>query len=281
MSNVQREREALGLRLRQLRKDAGLSGRALAGRLSWPQSKISKLETGRQTPTRADLQTWCTALDTTGELADLIRQLNALETLYGEYRQELRAGLDAMQRTVSDTEQRAHTIRAFDPALIPGLLQTPDYARTRIVEAAGFFGIGTDVDAVVAERMARQALLYDSKRRFHFVITEAALRYAVAPPDVMLAQVDRLISIASLRTVRLGIVGFDARPGYAPMHGWWIYDDEMVRVETILAALTLTQPDEIAMYRRAFDLLAASAVHGAEARRLLTQAADRLAAPPE
>lgn len=275
-SNVQRQREALGLRFRQLRKDAELSGRALAARLGWPQSKVSKIETGRQSPTRADINAWCAALSRPQEAPDLLRQLRALETLYSEYQQRLRAGMDAAQRPIADIEARATTVRAFDPALVPGLLQTPDYARARITESAAFFGVDPELDEAIARRMQRQAVLYESKRRFHFVLTEAVITYRTAPPDVMAAQIDRLIAASSVRTVRLGIIPFSATPQYAPMHNFRIYDDELARVETVAAALTLTHAEEIATYRRAFDVLAASAVHGGEARRLLTRAAERL-----
>lgn len=279
-SNVQREREALGLRLRQLRQDADLSGRALAALLGWSQSKVSKLETAAQTPTRADIETWCRALHRTAEIPELIRRLNALETLYAEYQRLIAAGMDTVQTSIGDLEQRAHTLRSFDPALIPGLLQTPDYARTRIMEGAAFFGVNADADAAVAERMRRQEILYDSKKRLHFVITEAVLTYRTAAADVMAAQIDRLLSVSAIRSVRLGIIPFDVRPGYAPMHAFWIHDERLVRVETMGAQLTLTQAEEIRTYRRAFDALAASAVHGGDARRLLTRIAGRLDTEP-
>lgn len=275
---MQRQREALGQRFRQLRKDAELSGRALATRLGWPQSKISKIETGRQSPTRADIDAWCTALSRPQEAPDLLRQLRALETLYSEYQQRLRAGMDAAQRPIADIEARATTVRAFDPALVPGLLQTPDYARARITESATFFGLPPELDEAIAQRMQRQTVLYDSKRRFHFVLTEAVITYRTASPDVMAAQIDRLATVSALRNVRLGIIPFSAHPGYAPMHNFRIYDDELARIETVAAALTLTHADEIATYRRAFDLLASSAMHGPEARRMLTEASGRLAA---
>lgn len=275
---MQREREALGLRLRQIRTDANLSGRALAAQLGCSQAKVSKLETGAQTPTRADLEKWCTTLNRSAELPELLRRLTALETLYAEYEHTLKAGMDSVQSSIADLEQRAHTIRAFDAALIPGLLQTPDYARARITEGAAFFGIDVgDVDAAVAERMRRQAILYDSKKRFHFVITEATVTYRTAAPDVMAAQIDRLISASAGRNVRLGVIPFDARPGYAPIHGFWVHDDRLVRIETMGAQITLTQADEIRLYRKAFDRLATSALHGGEARRFLTRLAERLA----
>src|SRR4030081_290293 len=90
---------------------------------------------------------------------------------------------------------------------------------------------------------------------FHFVITEAALRFHMCSPEVMLGQLDRLISLAALPNVKLGIIAFDTHYTAPPGHGFWIYDDEKVMVETFSAGLTLAQPQEIELYPTVFDEL--------------------------
>lgn len=282
-SAVQRSREALGLRLRQLRKDAddGLTVRAFAERLGWPHSKVSKIETGRQTPTRSDITAWCDALDRADAAPELIRLLASLESLYREYRQQLRAGARALQATLGDLETRTDTLRIVETSVLPGLLQTPDYARAMIAEAIAFHGGTDDLDAAVAQRMARQAVLYDTGRRFHFVIAEAALWHRVAPPEVMAAQADRLVPLTASRNIRLGIVPLAGEWRLSPAHPFWIYDDQLVVIETIAAELRLTQPDEVNAYMRAFEAYAASAVYGPAARRILAGVVDRLAPAAE
>lgn len=282
-SAVQRSREALGLRLRQLRKDheEGLTVRAFAERLGWPHSKVSKIETGRQTPSRSDLSAWCGALGRGDAAGELVRMLASLESLYREYRHQLRTGARALQSALGDLETRTDTLRIVETAVIPGLLQTPDYARAMIAESIEFFGAHDDLDAGVAQRMARQAILYDLERRFHFVIAEAALWHRVASPEVMAAQADRLVPLTASRNVRLGIIPLAGEWRLSPAHPFWIYDDQIVAIETIAAELRLTQPEEIAAYERAFAQYAASAVYGLAARRVLAGVVERLAGASE
>ena len=93
----------------------------------------------------------------------------------------------------------------------------------------------------------------------------------------MLGQLDRLISLAALPTVRLGVVGFGAEHVIAPWHGFWLLDQQRVMVETFSAELNLEQPQEIELYAGVFDSLAASASYGREARALITQVIDDIA----
>jgi len=76
-------------------------------------------------------------------------------------------------------------------------------------------------------------MLYRPDKRFHFVLTEATLRYRLCAPEVMLGRLDRLISFAALPNVRLGIVGFDTAYVVAPAHGFWLLDSDRVMVETV------------------------------------------------
>jgi hypothetical protein len=92
----------------------------------------------------------------------------------------------------------------------------------------------------------------------------------------MLGQLDRLISLAALPNVRLGIIPFDAPYVVAPAHGFWIMDDDRVMVETFSAELNLAQPQEIELYGQIFESLAESASYGRAARALITEVVDRL-----
>ena len=126
--------------------------------------------------------------------------------------------------------------------------------------------------------MQRQEILYRPDKRFHFVLTEAALRMRLCPPEVMLGQLDRLVSFSALPNVRLGIIGFRTRYATSPWHGFWLYDQDRVMVETYSAALTLTQPQEIELYGRVFDELAAVASYGRAARAIINAVGEELAA---
>ncbi|WP_455360034.1 helix-turn-helix domain-containing protein [Streptomyces sp. SYSU K21746] len=274
MTKIHEAREALGQRLRELRRDATLNGKELAEALGWPASKVSKIELGRQTPSEEDLTVWAAACKASPSVPSLIASLRNLETQYAEWRRQLRDGTKLRQQALAEVDASTRIIRAFENTWVPGLLQTPEYARCRLAEVVDLYGVVNDIDAGVQARMERQAALYQPGRHFHFLITEAVLRYGTAPRDVMAGQIDRLVSASSLASVRLGIVPFGVRLPVSPLHGFWMFDDRIIMVETFAAEMRLTQPEELRLYRNVFDRLATMARYGGGARRLLTDALD-------
>ena len=84
VSNVHEARATLGKRLRELRQQARLSGRQLAEALSWPPSKVSKLENGRQTPSDDDIRSWTQATNGHSEADALLASLHTLEVQHAQ-----------------------------------------------------------------------------------------------------------------------------------------------------------------------------------------------------
>lgn len=276
MTNVHEARRKLGLRLRELRRQAKLTGQQLAESLSWPPSKISKLENARQTPTDEDILAWANETGAEAEADALLASLHTLELQHAEWTRQLRGGLRSIQSALLEEEQRVRLFRIFEASTVSGLLQTAEYARARFEEAARLFEAAKDIDEAVKLRMQRQEILYRQDKRFHIVLTEATLRYRRCPADVMLAQLDRLVSLSALRNVRLGIIGFGAQYPIGPLHGFWLRDNDRVVVETYSAELNLAQPQEIELYARVFDQLAAVASYGSAARAIIVKVIDDL-----
>lgn len=276
-SNVQQARSALGQRLRELRQNADLSGKEFAESLSWPASKVSKLENGRQTPTDEDIHAWTRATGRDDEATALLASLHTLELQYAEWQRVFRHGFGPGQNSLAELEQKTRFIRCFEVGVIPGLLQTAEYARARFAEGSQRLGIN-DVDEAVLSRVRRQEILYRPDKRFHFVLTEAALRFRLCSPAAMLGQLDRLIPLSQLPNVKLGIIGFETEyQATGPWHGFWLYDDHKVEVETLSAGLDLRQPQEIELYSAAFADLAGMASYGRAARAIITRVIDDLA----
>ena len=224
MSNFQRERIALAERLRELRRDARLTGRQLAASLLWHPSKISKIEAAKQTPSHADIEAWATGCGAPAEVANLIAAVRSLESHYREYRRQFRAGMAPLQREIVAQYAELDVLRSFSPVFVPGILQTPNYARDRFVEAMRYSNAIDDVDDAVAERMARQKFLYRAEKRFHLVVTEASLRYRLCPHTVMVGQLDRLVSVTTIQNVHFGIIPFDTEYTASPSHSFTVYD---------------------------------------------------------
>jgi transcriptional regulator with XRE-family HTH domain len=279
VTGFQGARDALGLRLRELRRDAHLTGRALAASAGWHPSKVSKIEGGRQTPSEADIQAWAQACGKPGQAGELIASLRSLDDQYVEFRRMFRGGQRAKQEDLASVEADSRVLRNFEPVLVPGLLQTPDCARYRLAERLEEIGAPDDVDTAVAARMARQQVLYRAGREFWFVVTEAVLRYRLCPPEVMAGQLDRLVALSTLGTVRFGVIPFGILLPVAPIHGFHLYDDRVAYIEHYTSELKITQPAEIASYAAVFGQLAQAAWYGAGARAVITAAMEDLAAP--
>jgi len=274
VSSLHEARLSLGKRLRELRRQAGLSGRELAESLRWPPSKVSKLENGRQSPTDDDIRVWARATEREGDADGLLASLHTLAVQNVEWQRQLRGGLRAHQNEIAALDENTRLFRAFESTYVPGLLQTAEYARARFAQSESVLNLRGDMDEVVQIRLRRQEILYRQDKRFHFVLTEAALCYRLCPPEVMLGQLDRLISLAGLPNVKFGIVGFAAPYAVAPAHGFWLLDDERVMIETYSAELNLAGPQEIELYRTIFESMAAAASYGRQAREIIKNVID-------
>jgi transcriptional regulator with XRE-family HTH domain len=275
-SPVHQIREALGHQLRDLRKDANLTGAELASRARWGGSKVSKIEHGRQTPSEDDIRDWCRHTGATDQAADLIATVRNIESMYLEWRRTLGAGTRRRQQAFRDLEARANLLRWYEPVLIPGLLHTAEYTAAVIRRVIDFYRVPDDLDQGLAARLERQEVLYRADHRFHFVIAQQALRTMVGGPEVMAGQLDRLLAVMSLPRVIFGVIPANAEYR-VPTNQFIILDDQAVNVETVSAELVVTQPREINLYVKAFSELHKLAVYGKEARAVITSALADLA----
>ena len=280
-SSVDEARSALGKRLRELRQQAGLSGKELAESLSWVGSKVSKIENGKQTPTDDDIRAWAGATHTESQAESLLAALHNLELQHAEWQRVLKGGMRSHQATLSQLDEKTKFYRGFDNTVIPGLIQTPEYARARFAQVVMVHKVPNDINEAVKARMLRQEMLYRPDKRFHFVLTEAALRYRLVSPDIMLGQLDRLMTISTMRNIKLGIIDFKTQYVTDPRHGFWVLDDHLVRFESYSAEINLRQPQEIELYEAIFEQLAAVASYGAAARTIIGRVMEELAAEAE
>ncbi|MDT0347627.1 helix-turn-helix domain-containing protein [Streptomyces litchfieldiae] len=276
-SSVQEARQALGRRLREIRKDSGLTARALAALAGWHESKCSRLEHGRTPPSDADIRAWTLHCGAQHETADLIATARGIEGMYVEWRRIERAGLKNTQQAVLPLFERTHRFRMYQSWVIPGLLQTAAYTTAVLNTIVDLRQTPDDVADAVAVRMERQRILRSGNHRFSVLVEEWVLRTVIGDAEVMSGQFGHLISVASLPAVSLGIIPLGARRGSGwPVDSFTMYDDSQVNVELVSAHLTITQPREIRDYATAFNELAAIAVYGATARSLITAAIDSL-----
>ncbi|MFF9406466.1 helix-turn-helix domain-containing protein [Streptomyces anandii] len=273
-TDYQRAREELGRRLRELRMESPegrIAGVQLAQRLGWQQSKISKLENGRQTPTVDDLRAWAEAVGRPAAFAELQSRLRGFESHIRSWRRLLAAGHGPVQETWNTIVGESRKLHVWDNFAINGMLQTADYARSLFQRYEDLRRTPRDAEDAVRARMRRQEWLYRPGKQLNVLMWEGALRAQVCPPEVLAAQLDRLLGVVGMDTVRLGIVPLDAALSLPPANGFWILDSRMVTVEDWHAELWLDDAETIALYRRVWDTLAESAVYGAEAQQVIAR----------
>jgi len=276
-------RQELGRKLLELRRRAGLSGAALASRLGTTQPRISRIETGRSVPSLDDVRAWAQATNASqAELQELAALLQHLAATATSWRILHRLGLTERQREIGDLEQQATSICVFQPTMVPGLLQIADYAGR--VMSQGNPSDQADIAAAVQRRLERQTILYDQTKRFEFLLTETALRWRPGPPDMMRAQLDRLVSVASLPNVNLGVIPLEGEAPDAYLHPFVIFeldDDPLVTVETYSAEMQVSDPQDVAVYRRTIDRLRPAAQWEEDATREIHAIVRRLPAPDQ
>lgn len=271
-----RERDRLASELRRLRTAAGLSTYKLAERLGMSQSKVTRIETGRAGAAVADVDAWAKATGATaGQVSALAQHAERALTEAVAFRGALRERLPRQQAEVGELERSSRTLRFYHPLAVPGLLQTAGYARR-------MFQLGRDPDdpgiqLAVAARIERQHVLYDEAKAIEFVMAEPALLWRLGPVAVQLAQLDRIRTIATMTNVFIGILPLAAEvPGWV-WHGFTVYDDRedggdpLVHVETLSAAVNVSDPDAVAKYRAAFSQVRGAAISGDAALALISR----------
>jgi transcriptional regulator with XRE-family HTH domain len=274
---AKQQQEALGIRLRELRKDAGLTARALAAATGQHYTRVSKIEHGVQAPTDSDIREWCRACDADNQFPDLLATLRAVESAYLEFRRQSRAGMKRVlgAHTVALYE-RTNLFRIYEHNVIPGLFQTADYSAAMLSFWVNFLGTPNDLEDAVAARMERQRVIYKGGKRFVVVLEEQALRTWFGTAEIQAGQLDRLLAVMSLPNVSLGIVPMMIERVAVGSTGFWIFDDALVALETPTASIEVNRPQEIELYARMFEVLTAPAVYGRAARALVTKAIDEL-----
>ena len=163
------QRALLARRLRELRAAAFASGSAMARQLNWHQTRVSKLEQGSQRPTDDDLRQWGDAAGATAaQLDELFALASAARIEYATFDQRYRehGGAVAEQDSTAQEDNSSARIAEFQPAMIPGLLQTAAYAHEVLSRPCGPASAGVsdeEIDQIVGKRMDRQQILYQRR----------------------------------------------------------------------------------------------------------------------
>lgn len=204
-------------------------------------------------------------------MTELLSLLEAAATTATTWRTLHRLGLVQKQQEIAELEQQATVLRVFQPVMVPGLLQTAEYARRVMVQ--GNPSEREDVAQAVDKRMERARVLYDEGKEFEFLLTEGALRWRPGPTELMAVQYDRVMQLASLSNVRLGIIPQDIEAPDAFLHPFQVFEGEepLVSVETYTVELMVADESDIAVYLRVLERFRPVALWNQEAVSLISR----------
>lgn len=229
------------------------------------QSKISKIENGKALPSIVDVERILRALSAPQDLIEEISELARLaNTEYQDLKADLQRGLHHVQRELAALESTCTEFRYFLPIMLTGLLQTPEYLKAAMSQIPG------DHALQLALKLDRQSVLYDDSKSFTFLITESAATWALCPPLVISAQIDRLVSVSMLPNVRLGIIPKEAIVPQGPMNTFTVYDDRFATAELFSGGVAFRDPRDIQFHLHLFAYFEAYALFDEEARRMLS-----------
>jgi transcriptional regulator with XRE-family HTH domain len=271
-SSVAQARRELGARLRQLRRSAGLTGKALAKATGQHFTRVSRIENGAQAPTERNIRDWCAACGAEDQIPDLIATAQSVESAYLEWARQSRAGMRRLGDLHSiATYRRTTTFRIHEPIVMPGIFQTEAYIRQMLTFWYAFLDAPNDADATVAMKAERTAIALSPAKRIAVVLGEQALRTRRGTPAEHTDQLTHLLSLMRLPFVSVGVIPADVQRHAIATIGFWIFDNNAVALETPTAAIKVTRPQEIALYAAMFDRLQNEAVYGHHARQLIAK----------
>jgi transcriptional regulator with XRE-family HTH domain len=269
-------RRELGANLRALRTDAGLTVEQVAERLLCSQSKISRLETGHRGASQRDIRDLCNLYG----VADPAERDRLMALAREGKQQAWWHSYDLRYQTYVGLEDEAVSIRAYNANVVPGLLQTEDYARavTKAVLPQRTAGAVTqEVDA----RLTRQQLL--TKRdppNVQVILDESVLRRVVGNPGVMRAQLGQLLELSLLPNVAIQVLPYAAGALPAVETKFIILGfstaavSDVVFVEGLVGDLYLEKPADVHEYSGVFEILLKMALSPAKTNDFITKLAN-------
>ncbi|PSJ29050.1 transcriptional regulator [Streptosporangium nondiastaticum] len=275
-SSVAAARKAVGDRLREIRRDAGLTAKEVAQRAGWYPSKASRLENAVTPPSDADIRAWCAACGVDDAAADLIAASRSADNMYVEWRRVQRTGLRRLQESYVPLFERTRVFRVYCSNVVPGVLQTHAYATALLSAITDFHGTPNDVAEAVEARLTRSHVVREGDHRFALLMEESVLRHRVGDAETMAGQLGYLLSVMAYPSVSLGVIPFSASRRMWMIETFSVYDEKIAQVELLTAQVNVTAPSEVGQYLKAFGEMAELAVYGAKARALITAAVGAL-----
>ncbi|MFF1548693.1 helix-turn-helix domain-containing protein [Streptomyces sp. NPDC058291] len=270
-------RRRLGQELRRLRELKGMTAEEVAERLLVSQSKISRLENGRRSISQRDVRDLCGVYEVEDQ-----RMVDSLMEMAKDSRQQgwWHAFGDVPYSVYIGLETDAASLRVYDPQVVPGLLQTRQYAEA-LISGALPETAHTEIEKRVQVRMRRQERVSSGENplRLWSVMDESALRRVVGSRELMREQLEHLVEQSQLPHVTVQVIPFDmgAHPGlngqYAILEFPDTADSSVVYIEGVTSDLYLEKPNDVQKYSVMYEHLRAQALNVDQSRQFIADIA--------
>ncbi|MGY0232712.1 helix-turn-helix domain-containing protein [Longispora urticae] len=274
-------RSRLGAELRKLRRDKQLTIANVAALVGWQASELSRLENGKLRP----------------DLSVVMDILDALEVIGGQREILISMARDANQRgwwkamvgpmferyrQIAEIEAGATDIRQITLLYVPGLLQTEDYARSRLSHYPSFSEPGA-LNTAIHGRLTRQKLLDNEETRYSVIMDEGVLHRRTCPPAIMVEQFRHLVKIGQRSNIVIRVLPFNSeiyeRTSMASGFTLFRYaspdDPQVTFVETSSVDLILSDSEDLARYEAMHQEISSHALSAEDSRTLLEEATER------
>ncbi|MET9418389.1 helix-turn-helix transcriptional regulator [Streptomyces klenkii] len=275
-------RRRLGQELRKLRELKGMTAEEVAERLLVSQSKISRLENGRRSISQRDVRDLCGVYGVEDH-----RIVDSLMQMAKESRQQgwWHAFGDIPYSVYIGLETDAASLRVYEASLVPGLLQTPNYA-SAVTEGSWPEATTADIERRVQVRMRRQERITDPENplRLWAVIDESALRRIVGNREIMAEQMRQLVQFSLEPHITVQVLPYDvgAHPGMYGKFSILEFNDPQdastVYLEGITSDLYLEKPNDVQTYSVMYEHLRMQALNAEHSRQFIDRVAEEWAA---
>ncbi|MGW4472813.1 helix-turn-helix domain-containing protein [Nonomuraea sp. NPDC004354] len=268
----------LGQELRQLRERRTMTGARAASALGWSPSKVSRIEAAKTKPSPDDVRALAELYNADDPKLDELLAL--LEDAYRRgWWEDYEGTLPGEYTRFLGLEAEATLQRGWEPQVVPGLLQTEDYAREVILATRGIVRIThSGVRSRVEARLARQqrVLHRADPCTLHVVLDESALMRRFGEPSVMRAQMEHLIEMSFLSHIRVRVLPLEALHPVntgAFIHLRFAAFDDVVYLEQLYSARFVEDLELVAGYETAFNHIRSEALDENESRVLIQRKA--------
>ncbi len=278
-------RRRLGSALRRLREEAGLTTTEVGERLGWSHSKISRIETSKTPVTAADVGHLIAHYEIATDESEALIKL-AREAKQRGWWHNYSEVLPEWFESYLGFEAEASRISTFQPQVIPGLLQTEQYAAA-VLGAHPLRATPDEMERSVALRRARQARLTGDGESIQLdaVIGEGALRQMIGGADVMREQLQRLTELGELSNVTLRVLPFEANALPATNGAFTVLefpdpdDPRIVYLDNLTSSLYLESLREVGLYRLAYQNFRDVVLQPDQTAMLIVRLIEEMASP--